>query len=117
MSEFHVVLQASELPDSKFAISFEEATEAFEQLPRMFLEPDGSFVWVVEDAGAKYQLDGLLTDDGTNLLHCELKGTCNAAVLDQFLTALGWPDQSLVFQVVRQGSYLNEAEFRAKFIR
>jgi len=116
MAEFHVVLQASELPDSKFVVSFEEVTEAFEQLPRMFLEPDGSFVWVVEDQGTKYQLDGLLTDDGANLLHCELKGTCNAAVLDQFLTALGWPEQTIVFQIVREGTYVSEAEFRAKFV-
>ena len=78
----------------------------------MFLEPDGSFVWVVDDLDRQYQLDGSLYDDGERLLHVELKGTCDSTALDTFLSQLGWPTQTLIFQLVQQGIYLSEGEFR-----
>ena len=54
MSEaFHVILHATEAVDSKFDCSFEQVTAALEELPRMFLEPDGSFVWVIEDGESR----------------------------------------------------------------
>lgn len=123
MNEFHVVIHAMEdssgeaanaapTGPTKFSRSFEEVAEAFEQLPRMFLEPDGSFVWVSEQGSIRSQLDGLLTDNGTNLLHCELKGRCTSETLNKFLSTLGWPDQNVHFQLIREGTFLSEADFR-----
>lgn len=115
---FHVVLHAGDPTQDancRFECSFEQLTESFEQLPRMFLEPDGSFVWVIENGGSRFQLDGLLTDDGAHLLTCELKGTCNANVWEQFLKTLAWPSQTVVVQLVEAGTFLSEPDFRATF--
>ena len=115
---FHIVLHAGdpmESVDSKFGCSFEQLTESFEKLPRMFLEPDGSFVWVIEIEGSRFQMDGLLTDDGSNLLNCELKGTCEKSIWEQFLGTLGWPTQSVVVQLVQSGTFVSESEFRSAF--
>lgn len=95
-------------------VSFETALAALESLPRMFIEPDGSFVWAqVEADGTAWQLDGNLIDQGPSLAHVELSGVCTPNALDQILTALGWPETKLLFQLARQGVFLNEAQFRA----
>ncbi len=116
MNEFHVVLHADESKTGKFSKSFEQVSESLEQLPRLFLEPDGSFVWVVERDGSRIQIDGLLTDDGANLLHCELKGACDTETLNQLLGAFGWPEQLICVQLVQMGAFLSESEFRSQFI-
>ena len=126
MNEFHVIIHAVDDDEhklspsvtagsGKFGCSFEDVSDAFEKLPRMFLEPDGSFVWVIEKNGSRSQLDGLLTDDGTHLLHCELKGQCCGETLDQLLTTLGWPKQAVHFQLIQEGVFLSEEEFRKRF--
>ena len=99
-----------------FERSFEEVAEAFEKLPRMFFEPDGSFVWVVERE-QRCQLDGSLIDNGSKMLNVELKGTCDGEVFDQFLGTLGWPELQVIFQLVSSGIYVDEAEFRRAFIQ
>jgi len=111
------MIQAAKFPslDTRFVRSFEEVAAAFEALPRMYFELDGSFVWVVEK-DKRYQLDGSLYDDGERLLNVDLKGTCNAEVLDEFLGCLGWPEQAILFQLVQQGCYLQESEFRKHFV-
>ena len=96
----------------RFELSFEEVAQRLTELPRMFLEPDGSFVWVIDDFDRQYQLDGSLYDDGVRMLHVELKGTFDSTALDTFLSRLGWPTQSVIFQLVQQGIYLSEGEFR-----
>lgn len=137
MTDFHCVLQVAprDLPDfqtsaidgqpiqtitlphleTSFARSFEEAAAEMENLPRFFFEPDGSFVWVQEQE-QRYQLDGSLYDDGILLLNVELKGTCNARMLDLFLACLGWPKQSILFQLVQYGVYLVESDFRQHYL-
>ena len=134
MTAFHCVVEAapSSFPDPKefdingisvnaftlsggeaeFSISFEEVAQRLEALPRMFFELDGSFVWVVEKGDSRFQLDGSLYDDGERLLTVDLKGTCDQEMLDHFLKCLGWPKQSLVFQLVQRGIYLDEECFR-----
>jgi hypothetical protein len=98
--------------DTTFACSFEEVATALELLPRMFLEPDGSFVWVIVQNDSRYQLDGNLVDDGTKLLSVEFKGTCSEETLNELLSKLGWPQQELIFQLVQQGIYMAEVDFR-----
>jgi hypothetical protein len=94
-------------------VSFEHASALLGKLPRLFIEPDGSFVWRgTSDDGQEWQLDGNLIDRGDVLDYVELKGTCPAERLDEVLAALGWPEQPLAFQLPRLGILLNEAEFR-----
>jgi hypothetical protein len=95
-----------------FPVSFEEASESLAALPRLFIEPDGSFVWVADDAQRTWQVDGSLYDGGTQVSFVELKGTCPADSLDRLLSAFGWPDIALAFQLMRCGIYLGEEDFR-----
>lgn len=114
----HAALGTSgRLVEQPFRCSFEEVATNLESLPRMHLELDGSFVWVGERDASRFQLDGLLVDDGTHLRSMELKGACDEAALNQLLTAIGWPAQEVVFELVREGVHLTEAVFRDSFIR
>ncbi len=95
-----------------FALSFEEASQRLGGLERLFIEPDGSFVWVSPQSAAPWQLDGNLFDRAGRLLFVDLKGTCPPAVFDRLLAALGWPVTPLMFELVREAVLLDEAEFR-----
>jgi hypothetical protein len=95
------------------AATFDDTLDQLAQLPRMFIEPDGSFVWRgTADDGQAWQLDGNLIDRGSVLDYVELSGICPAERLDDVLQALGWPESPLVFQLPRVGVTLTEAEFR-----
>lgn len=95
-----------------FGVSFEEAAEALATLPRMFVEPDGSFVWVGGSADSRWQIDGSLYDRDGRLLYVELKGCCPLAELELLWRAFGWPEQPLVVQLVQQAVFVEEPEFR-----
>jgi len=90
--------------------SFEQAAAALSRLPRMFVEPDGSFVWTVE--APRWQVDGVLYDRKGSLLYVELHGSCPAERFDELLVALGGPATRFVFQLLREAVFLDEAEFR-----
>ena len=93
-------------------ITFERAAGALAQLPRMFIEPDGSFVWVSSEGQPAWQVDGVLYDRGQRLAYAELKGSCTAASLDELLAALGWPRTALAFALVQHGVVLGREDFR-----
>lgn len=98
------------------AISFEEAAERLEQLPRMFLEPDGSFVWVAtsSDGSAdwKWQVDGVLYDRDQRLMFVDLKGECPEVAWTALLDALGAERTPLMFQLAREALFLDEPTLR-----
>ncbi|HUE75159.1 MAG TPA: hypothetical protein VMP01_30100 [Pirellulaceae bacterium] len=96
---------------SSWPITFDEAAERLSQLPRMFLEPDGSFVWVAPSEPA-WQIDGVLYDRGPKLAYVELRGSCEAGALNELLSALGWPHTPLVFELVNEAILLSEEDFR-----
>ena len=96
-----------------FAISFEETVDRLAKLPRMFVEPDGSFVWVARSGEVPWQVDGVLYDRDGRLLFADLKGTVPPHQLDELLTALGWPETPVIFQLVREAVFLDEATFRS----
>ena len=93
-------------------ISFEEAVERLEQLPRMFVEPDGSFVWVGQQDASTWQLDGCLYDRDQHIVYVDVAGTCSPQQFDLLLSTFGWPDAPLIFQVVQQAVFLDERNFR-----
>ena len=96
-----------------FNTSFEQVAEKLAQLPRLYCEPDGSFVWVSSADEAEWQLDGNLYDRHGRLLFLDLKGNCPQAVFDQLLATLGWPVTEVMFQLVHEALFLDEATFRA----
>jgi hypothetical protein len=95
-----------------FNLSFEAAVERLNQLERMFSEPDGSFVWTSPHDGPTWQIDGNLFDRNGRLLFVDLKGGCPPEEFDRLLTAFGWPETPLVFQLVREAVFLDDPEFR-----
>jgi len=106
----HVVPQ--ELSTTTFACSFEVTRERLARLDRMFCESDGSFVWVSSQGEPAWQVDGNLYDRNERLLFVDLKGSCPQQQFDRVLTALGWPETKLMFQLTREAAFLDEAEFR-----
>jgi len=103
---------------SRFALTYDQVAEQLENLPQLFLEPDGSFVWVGKDHGhgPLWRLDGQLTDGGPALELLELKGYCGREQLDAVLTMLGWPQHAVRFHLPQEGVFLDESEFRHRFI-
>lgn len=95
-----------------FPVQGEAAAAELSVLPRMFLEPDGSFVWVSPANETPWQLDGQLYESRARLLYVDLKGSCPGAAFDAILRACGWPAAPVVVQDVHAGVYLDEPDFR-----
>lgn len=99
---------------SPLQVTFDAALAALEKLPRLFIEPDGSFVWKgLTDSGQAWQVDGNLIDRGDVLAYVDVNGRCAEERFDELLRALGWPEATLAFELTRKGVTLDEAAFRA----
>ena len=59
-----------------------------------------------------WQIDGNLFDRAGRLLFVDLKGSCPDDQLDRLLSAFGWPATPVMFQLVREAVFLDNAEFR-----
>jgi hypothetical protein len=116
MLRFHALIHGDEKSQpAALQTTFDAAYEALSRLPRLFIEPDGSFVWTgVADDGSAWQIDGNLIDQVERLAHVELKGHCPEEQFDALLRALGWPEQSLLFQLPTEGLLLDEQAFRRR---
>ena len=114
MLTFHIAIRGGLAGSTgPLTVTFDQALSAFESFDRLFIEPDGSFVWTGSlPDGTTWQLDGNLIDRGDFLAYVELKGRCPQAQFDQILTALGWPGVRLAFELTRRGTVVEEAEFR-----
>lgn len=95
-----------------WGVTFDLAAERLQALPRFYYEPDGSFAWFAAAGEAPWRLEGNLFDRGDELAYVDLKGTCPEADFDAILTALRWPQSSLLFQLPQVGVYLDEPDFR-----
>ena len=99
--------------ESALPVTFDEAMAGLQSVPRLFIEPDGSFVWAgATQNGEAWQVDGNLIDRGDALAYVELKGCCPEAQFDRLLATLGWPAAALAFQLPQRGVMLREATFR-----
>lgn len=94
------------------AVGFDEALERLAALPRLYAEPDGSFVWASPAADRPWQVDGNLFERQGRVLLADLKGSCPAEEFDRLLAAFGWPGEPLMFELVRAGVFLDEDAFR-----
>lgn len=107
-----VQVGASGEADVSWPVSFEQAAERLAQLDRLFIEPDGSFVWRGDEAGQPWQVDGVVYDRVGGLSHVELKGSCPAAALESILSAIRAPSVALTFEHIGDGTMIDEAAFR-----
>ncbi len=94
------------------SVSFEEAAEQLARLPRLFIEADGSFVWVGQQATLAWQLDGCMYDRNQHVIYVDVAGTCPPQQFDRLLSAFGWPTTPLIFQLSQHAVFLNEYELR-----
>jgi hypothetical protein len=94
------------------AVGFDAATEQLARLPRMFVEPDGSFVWTSPAAERPWQVDGNLFERAGRVLLVDLKGSCPPAEFDRLLGAFGWPAEPVMLGLVRAAVFLEEPTFR-----
>ena len=94
------------------AAGFDEALARLAALERMYVEPDGSFVWTSPRESVSWQVDGNAFEKDGRVLLVDLKGGCPAAAFDRLLAAFGWPVQPLMMQLVRAAVFLDEEAFR-----
>jgi hypothetical protein len=112
MLRFHVSICSGPV-SSSLHVSFDKVAAELSAFPRLFIEPDGSFVWTgISPEGRPWQVDGNLIDRGDVLACVELKGCCPFPQFDALLRTLGWPDEKLLFQLQQHGSLLTENDFR-----
>lgn len=101
------------------AIDFDAALAALGSIERLYVEPDGSFVWTSPRGGGveshrreRWQVDGNAFEKDGRVLLVDLKGSCPPDEFDRLLAAFGWPAQLLMMQIVRSATFLDEATFR-----
>lgn len=101
-------------PDSPAALPVggDECLQRLGSLPRLFVEPDGSFVWVGGSEDAAWQVDGQVHERDGCVLSVDLKGRCPEPEFDRLLAALGWPTRPVMMQILRAGVFLDENAFR-----
>ena len=109
MLYFHVIIQAASQP---WNVTFDVAFAALGGVSGVFIEPDGSFFRASRPGEQTWQVEGNLYDQGPSLAYVEMKGCCPEERLDELLRSVGWPEEALTFQMVREGTQLSEAEFR-----
>jgi len=111
LHQFHVNIVAKSR-EAAFLCTWEDAATLLEQLPRMIFELDGSFVVSGGVRETLWHVNGHLFDFAGRLHRLELHGECPPDSLDALLRCVGWPDQPLVFEMVREGVTVDEQEFR-----
>lgn len=94
------------------AIGFDEAFTRLQCLERMYVEPDGSFVWASPREGAWWQVDGNASEREGRILLVDLKGSCPPSEFDRLLASFGGPQQAFIMQLVRPAVFLDEQTFR-----
>jgi hypothetical protein len=94
------------------AADFDETLARLAQLERMYVEPDGAFVWTSSRDDSRWQVDGNLAERQGRVLLVDLRGSCPPREFDRLLAACGWPDQPVMMQLVRSAVFLDEDAFR-----
>jgi hypothetical protein len=94
------------------AATFDQVRDALVNQPGMYFEPDGSLVWVGQEGGERWQLDGQLIDEGERLRCVELKGRCTDDAWSLLVRTLGAESRPLLIQLLPEGVFLDEPQFR-----
>jgi len=113
MLKFHTSVRGRQSADDALTTTFDDALNAMAKLDRLFIEPDGSFVWTgVAADGQAWQVDGNLIDRGDSLAYVELNGLCPEAEFNRLLSIFDSQEVPLAFHLPQRGILLNEREFR-----
>ncbi|MGN6132932.1 MAG: hypothetical protein ACTHOU_00475 [Aureliella sp.] len=89
-------------------ISLDDALANLERLSRMFVEPDGSFLWTGGHASgdSSWQLEGNLYDDGRHVQYVDVAGDCPEGEWTTFLAALGESLSTVALQLLDQDRFV-----------
>jgi recombinational DNA repair protein RecR len=101
-------------PTTQFSSTFEETAERLQDLPGLFLEPDGSFAWNQRQAHDREQLEhleGTLYDRNERVEYCEVKGECSQRTMCRFLASLKGATEVTVIQFAHEGVFVEEQVF------
>ncbi|MFO0944022.1 MAG: hypothetical protein U0930_25070 [Pirellulales bacterium] len=90
-------------------VSFEQVEQCMSNLPRMFFELDGSFVWrgsspdsadsSTNGSTNNWQIDGMVYDVAGQVARIELKGHCPIEVFVQLLSCIQPADKLLAYSL------------------
>jgi len=100
--------------------TFDQLAERLSAWPRLYFEPDGSFVWADDVDGHAFQLDGQVHDGRTDIDSVELKGHAPATAFRALLAALGWTDAEFSVLLLPAGELVTRSEAEqllASFVR
>jgi hypothetical protein len=102
----------SDLQALPLGVTFEQAVEMLGAFPQMYIEPDGSFVWVsVAKSTESWQVDGNLYDRDGSLIAIDLKGTYYRSQLGKLFDVFRADKRKLMIEIVRDGVFLRERDF------
>ncbi|MDA8744728.1 hypothetical protein N9N28_08855 [Rubripirellula amarantea] len=79
--------------------SFEDAAERLERMPKLYFEPDGSFVWARD--GGNEQVYGMLYDAAGVVQYCDMRGKCQRDTFRQLCQAVSGTDHLPNLQIMR----------------
>lgn len=93
--------------------TFDQMIDNLAKQPRLFIEPDGSFVWTGQQTLSAqssssittWQLDGMLYDNPQGLVRVELVGRCPQERW-QFLIEQLQPDGQLIAHLLEPGCFV-----------
>ena len=94
-------------------IVFDDVLNQLNTLPRLYAEPDGSFVWTSPQENIRWQVNGNLYERNDRVLFVELKGSCPASEFDQLLACFLQDEKSCVVQLTRPAVFVTPEIFRA----
>ena len=99
------------------AMDFDTLQARLAELPRMFLELDGSFMWAGSHLTNDWRIDGMIFENARTVRWVEIKGQCPLSAWDQLLMHLGhdmdplvalWLPEQCFLEVEQVRSFWNE---------
>lgn len=97
-----------------FGVDYETVAAQLAAIPRLYIEPDGSFVWV-SSVDPDDRIDGQTTDDGRQLLYVELRGRCEWSQFANVVEQFGVSTSDLIFQLLPEALLIKESQLRHMF--
>ena len=114
MEAWRVSPDSAALGAQGFGVDYETVSNQLVTIPRLFLEPDGSFVWV-SSADPDHRIDGQTTDDGRQLLYVELRGRCEWNQFANVIEHFGVSVSGLIFQLLPEALLIKASQLRQTF--
>ena len=107
------LLIAQDQLSTPLSIGFDDVLNQLGNLPRLYAEPDGSFVWTSPQENTRWQVNGNLYERNDRVLFVEIKGSCPASEFDQLLACFLSDEKACVVQLTRPAVFVTVEVFRA----